>query len=96
MAAPTWEELKKMSDEEVAATYDGMTASGITGFGFWLDELARREQTKATDTQIKASEVMVKQTDTMLEYTRKIWWMTVVVTGATLVNVVIALVLIFK
>ena len=89
MFPPKYLKLLAMSDDELIEKYDTLAESTGVGLGFALDELVRRGQTRQT-------EAMLKQTDTMLKYTRYILWMTIVVTVATIVNVVIATILLAK
>jgi hypothetical protein len=76
MGAPKIAELRKMSDDGLIAAHDQIADQGQPGVSYYLGELARRDQ--------------VRQAEQMLGYTRRIEWMTLVVTVATIVNVVIA------
>jgi len=74
---PKIAELRKMSDDEVIAAHDREAEQGQPGVSYYLDELARRGQ--------------ARQTEEMLRHTRRIGWMTLVTTVATIINVIIAL-----
>ena len=82
MVAPKIVELREMSEEQLVQMYDKISESTIIGTDFYLQEIVRRNQNR--------------QTETMLKYTRYILWMTVAVTLATIVNVVIAGILLTK
>jgi hypothetical protein len=85
MDSPTLTELREMSVDQLIENHDLLvTKPGGTTVGtqYFLDEIARREQSK--------------QTEAMLSYTRWITWMTVLVTLATIVNLVIAYLLFRK
>jgi len=78
MGAPKIAQLRRTSDDDLIARHDeasDQVGSG-PGVSYYLDELARRGQ--------------VQQAEQMLRYTRRIEWMTLVMTVATIVNVVIA------
>ncbi len=66
-------ELERMTREQLVELYDSMTPNVVTGLDFVRQEIARRDQ-DATNGR-------------MLSLTHRIWWLTAVVTGATLVNV---------
>ncbi len=76
MNSPSLTELRAMSDDELIEKHDLLAKNTIVGTQHFLDEVARREQSK--------------QTEAMLSYTRRITWMTVVITLATIINLVIA------
>lgn len=83
MNSPSLKEFREMSDDQLIENHNLLAAKGTTvGTQHFLDEIARREQSK--------------QTDAMLSYTRWITWMTVIVTLATIVNLVIAYLLVRK
>lgn len=69
-------ELKRRSDEQIMAAYDVAVGQTIVGADYYLEELRRREQTRVA-TEMK-------------RFTRWIFWLTLVVTVATIVNVAIA------
>lgn len=66
--------LRKMTDAQLEAQYDGIAATTQVGLNHYLTEINRRNQER--------------QTETMLGYTRQIRGMTRVITILTLVNVV--------
>lgn len=72
-------ELRKLPDDEVVRRYDAEAKTTVVGTQYYQDELNRRYQER--------------QTVSMLRFTRWITVMTVVVTVATIVNVVLATVL---
>ena len=65
--------LRKMTDAQLEALYDGTAESTQVGLNHYLTEINRRNQER--------------QTETMLGYTREIRVMTRVITFLTLVNV---------
>ena len=72
-------ELRKLPDDEVVRRYDAEAKTTVVGTQYYQDELNRRYQER--------------QTVSMLRFTRWITVMTGVVTVATIVNVVLATVL---
>lgn len=77
MKAPKLKELRNMKDDILVSAHD-QNAKDITvlGISYYLEELARRDQSR--------------QTKQMLEYTRWIVRMTAIVTIATIINVIVA------
>ncbi len=82
MNSPSLKELRAMSDDQLIEKHDALAKDTGVGTQHFLDEVARREQSR--------------QTETMLSYTRWITWMTIIVTLATSVNLVIAYLLFRK
>jgi len=78
MMAETVAELRALSDEELVTRHDQQALRTAVGTNHYLDELARRGQER--------------QNDRMLEYTLSIERLTRVVTIATIVNVVAAII----
>ncbi len=76
MRAPKIAELRRMSDDELIAEHDKIAPSTDPGVQYYIDELARRNQSR--------------QTETMVKYTRLIGWLTFAVTIFTIVNVVLS------
>jgi hypothetical protein len=76
MNSPSLKELRAMSDDQLIEAHDRLARNTVVGTQHFLDEIARREQSR--------------QTEAMLSYTRWITWMTGIVTLATIVNLVIA------
>ena len=70
-------ELRGLTDDEVVRRYDQQAQRTQVGLQHWSDELNRRYQER--------------QTDSMLGFTKWITRMTIVITVATLSNVVIAI-----
>jgi hypothetical protein len=67
--------LRKLSDEEVVRLHDAHATHTVVGTAHYLAELQRRDQQRSTDV--------------MLRYTRHMTGMTVVITIATIINVVL-------
>ena len=67
-----------MSDDELIARYDSISEHTGVGTQFYLDELVRRESTRTSRR--------------MVELTVQIRWLTVAVTGATIVALAISVV----
>lgn len=85
MNSPSLKELRAMSEDQLIENHDILATRGAgttVGTQYFLDEIARREQSK--------------QTEAMLSYTRWITRMTVLVTLATILNLVIAYLLFRK
>ena len=76
MQAPKFAALREMSDDAVIAVHDQTADQSQPGVSYYLNEMARRDQ--------------VRQGEVMLACTRQIRWMTLVMTVATIINVVIA------
>jgi hypothetical protein len=76
MAVPKIKELRALPDESLIDAHDNKAKDTEAGVAYYLDELARRDQSR--------------QTEAMLAYTRWIIVMTAVVTLATIANPVIA------
>ena len=77
MLAPDLKKLKSMSDEEVVSTYNRLSKSTQVGTNFFMEEIRYREASKL-NTQI-------------VSMTRWITVLTVVITIATIVNVIVFL-----
>ncbi|MDE2716949.1 MAG: hypothetical protein OXI33_08030 [Chloroflexota bacterium] len=78
----TVEQLRALTDEELVRRHDRHAQSTVVGTQHYLDELNRRYQER--------------QTASMLRFTKWITFMTVVITIATLVNVVLAVGVLLK
>jgi hypothetical protein len=79
MPAPlTLADVQNMSDEELIKQHDTIATSHyvVVGLDYFLDEIKRRESSR--------------QQNTMLAYTRQIRVMTIIMTIATIVNVLVA------
>jgi len=72
--AETLAELRALSDADLVREHDALATQTAVGTEHYLQELERREQHR--------------QTDKMLRYTTWVTVMTLVITIATLVNVV--------
>ena len=73
----TMAELKRLSDEQLIAAYDVAIEQTIVGADYYLEELRNRSQERVAAAVEK--------------FTRWIFGLTLVVTLATIVNVVVAL-----
>jgi hypothetical protein len=82
MPAPSISELRKLSDTELINTHDRLGINTQLGIGYYIEELARRDQSR--------------QTERMLGLTKWITVLTFVVTLATIVNLVIAYLVLSK
>jgi hypothetical protein len=76
MTVPKFAELNKMSDEDLIAAHDKIADLIQPGVSYYLDELARRGQTRLAEA--------------MLQCTRRIERLTLVVTAASLLMMVAA------
>ena len=65
-----------MSDEDLIAAHDAIAAQVSPGVKYYLEELKRRDEQRATES--------------MLAYTLQIKWLTIIVTIATVINLMIA------
>jgi len=81
MSVPQIRELRAMSDEEIIAAHDKKAVNTEASVSYYLEELARRDQSG--------------KTQAMLTYTRSIKGMTVVITAATIANLLIACLLVY-
>ena len=79
--AQTWADLKALSDDELIARHDAQSGSTVVGTNHYLDELRYREQSRI------ALNVAC--------FTKQIWWLTLIVTLATVVNVFVSIVPLF-
>jgi hypothetical protein len=77
-------ELRSVSNEELIRRHDYIAETTGSSVNYYLEELGRRDQQKAT-------EAMERYTRNTRDYTRWITWMTCVVTLTTLLNLVVAL-----
>jgi len=66
--APTIEELRAQSTEQLIKEHDSHARSTVVGISYYLDEIARRQQ--------------ANQTEAMLSYTKQMRTMTVIITLA--------------
>lgn len=67
--------LRQLSDDELVRLHDAHAKNTVVGTAHYLGELERRHQQRATDA--------------MLGYTRQITRLTVVITIATVVNLIL-------
>ena len=77
MSTHKWADLKNLSDDELIAEYDVRAKHTGVGTQFYADELRYREQSRVAGKLEK--------------FTRQIFWLTVVVTLATVVNIAVAI-----
>ena len=80
--APTIEQLRGKTTDQLIREHDAAATHTVVGISYYLEEIARREQ--------------AEQTHTMLQYTKQVRTMTVIVTVATIINVLVTAVLLFK
>lgn len=81
-SAKSYHDLKAMTEAELIQWHDDLAPRTSLTAPYILEEIARREQ--------------ARQTDVMLVLTRRITWMTIVITVATLVNLLLTLVLLLR
>lgn len=74
--ASSLEELKSMTDEQLIEKHDSLAGYTSVGINYYLAEMRHREQSKVADR--------------MELLTRRIWWLTVVVTLSTILNLGVA------
>jgi len=74
--------LREMSEGELIKKHDELAASTQVGVNHYLQEIARRDQDK--------------QTMAMLTYTKWITIMTLIIAGLTILNVLVAIILLMK
>ena len=86
MMARTWTELRSLSDEELIAEHDKLAQLTGVGLGYYLEEMRFRHLNRD-------SERMLNYTQTILGYTKWVKWMTVIITVATIISVVVVLTL---
>ena len=67
--------LREISDDELVRLHDAHAKNTVVGTAHYLAELGRRDQQRATDA--------------MLRYTRQMTRMTVVITIATIINLIL-------
>ena len=73
--ARTWAELKELPDEELIKEHDELAKSTQVGTNYYLAELRHRN--------------LKIYSETMLRYTKQVKLMTIVITVATIINVVV-------
>jgi hypothetical protein len=76
--AETIEELRSLPEEEVIQRHDEQATHTVVGTQHYLDELARRDA--------------VRQGERMERLTASINWLTWIITGATIIGVILTLV----
>jgi hypothetical protein len=84
MSSPTIQELRQMPDGELIRRHDELAKNANTGTAYYLDELARRQQSSQND-------IMLRYTRQMLDYTGQIKWWTVIILLATLIQLGVAI-----
>ena len=84
MPLPTYSELRNMAESEIIAKFDKEISPQYTpATEFYLNELFRRSQEKqATESS--------QQTNAVLRFTKWVAILTLIVTLATIINIVIA------
>ena len=79
--ARKWQDIRSLTDEELIAAHDGKAATTGVGIQYYLDELRYRSQTRIVEEQSRIAARMER-------FTQYIFWLTVIVTIATLGNIV--------
>lgn len=74
--------LREISEGELIKKHDELAGSTQVGVNHYLQEIARRDQDK--------------QTRAMLTYTKRITIMTLIIAGLTILNVLVAVILLMK
>ncbi len=82
MAAYTIEQLRTLTAEQLISEHDRLAPQTQLGINYYLNEIARRE--------------LDRQSRDMLRYTNQVKWMTVIITVATLMNLVVAIAFYYK
>lgn len=82
MAIRTIKQLRETPDETLIAEHDQSVGQFNPTAHYYREELSRRAQEK--------------QAESMAKYTRDIWLLTIVVTIATIINLVVAAILLFR
>ncbi len=75
-AANSISALKKLSDEEIIRLHDNTAQNPVIGISYYLDELRSRD--------------IQRSQDAMEKLTNRIYWLTLVVTVATAVQLFLA------
>lgn len=83
--ATSWEELQKVSDEELIRQYDSKTHSTELGLGCYREEIARRSQDRTDKT-------MLAYTEATLKYAKQVTFLTWVTTLLSLAAFIISLI----
>ena len=73
---PSWANLQDLSADQLIAEHDRLAGHTMLGIQYYLDELRYRHQARVS-AQIES-------------YTMWLFWLTLVVTGATAINVAVA------
>lgn len=89
MSAYTMNELQSMSDEKLIEGHDVIAKNTQLSLDYYLREFDRRRQ-------IRQSEMMLSYTQTMVLYTRQLRTMTIVIAAATIVNLAVTMLFIFR
>jgi hypothetical protein len=79
---PKFAELQALTDDELISRYDYEAEHTLVGTGFYLNELARREE--------------AKQTAKVVDFTKEILKLTNIITYMTLINVVLVAVTLLR
>ena len=78
----TWQKIRSLSDEELIAAHDKEAATTGVGIQFYLDELRYRSQTRIVEEQSRIAARVQR-------FTKHLFWLTVAITIATLINLFI-------
>jgi hypothetical protein len=87
-AAPKWDDVKKMSDDDLRRHYDTAAEHTVVGTAFWREELILRAQMRATDEANGLNVEVTKLTRSIERMTR---WLVVLTVVAILVSTIAVL-----
>ena len=79
----TWQKIKSLSDEELIAAHDKVSANTVVGVQYYLDELRYRSQNRIVEEQSRIAERVER-------YTKYLFWLTIAIAIATLINILVA------
>ena len=71
----TYKELRGMGRDKLIEEHDNQAKSAQPSVSYYLEEIYRRDQEESTNN--------------MLCFTRRIYWLTVIITIATMINILI-------
>lgn len=71
----TYKELRGMRRDKLIEEHDNQAKSAQPSVSYYLEEIYRRDQEESTNS--------------MLCFTRRIYWLTVIITVATMINILI-------
>jgi hypothetical protein len=89
LMAKTLEGLRELPDAELIHQHDEVAKTTVIGTQYFVDELVRREQDRAT-------QAMLQSTQEMHKFTKQMRTMTIIILLATLASVAVSLLAFFK